>query len=390
MTRVAHCIADIESQSGGTARVVRDLTDALSVGDDPFKVMLLSQQRPGAKVLTMAPGSSVDQRLAPSGSSFALKSGRPLKRLLDMVIERSKPELLHDHGIWMPSNHCVAVAARRFGIPLVLHPHGMLEPWALQHRGWKKRLALRLYQRGDLEIAALLFATAEQEAENIRQLGFRQPIAIIPNGVKFTDPPLDGMLRKDEPQGPRTVLFLSRIHPKKGLLNLLEAWSRVQPVGWRLRLAGPDDGGHLAEVMQRVQALGLEVDVEYMGEVAGDAKAALFENADLFVLPSFSENFGVVVAEALTYGVPVITTQGTPWKGLRLHECGWWIDSTADALTETLRQALSMSPAALRAMGNKGRIYVLEFDWSGIVQQTADVYRWVLGQGPLPGCVVRD
>lgn len=389
MIQVLHCAGSLAPQSGGPARTVTALTDSLAA-EGSCSVILLSQTPRNGTVVAADPESRVDRRLACSHSTWALKAGWPLKRLLDTVIPKAAPVLLHDNGLWMPGNHYVAIAARRFGIPLVIHPHGMLEPWALQYRGWKKRLALWLYQRRDLETATLLFATAEQEVEGIRRLGLRQPIAIIPNGVKLAVPQLSGVLDEGLQRGPRTALFLSRIHPKKGLLNLVEAWGRVRPVNWRLCLAGPDEGGHLAVVMRRIRELGLETAVEYVGEVEGDTKTALFANAELFVLPTFSENFGVVVAEALACGVPVITTHGTPWKGLMTRGCGWWIEPTVDALTMTLREALGMAPPRLRAMGEQGLSYAREFDWSHIARQTIDVYHWVLGQGPIPACVVRD
>ena len=297
---------------------------------------------------------------------------------------------VHDHGIWLPSNHYVAAVARKYDIPLVIHPRGMLESWALQDRGWKKQIALRLYQQRNLERAVLFFATAQQEAESIRRLGLKQPIAVIPNGVEVTLSHSGdrGLLRVG--MGDRIVLFLSRIHPKKGLINVIEAWGQLRPAGWRLWLAGPDEDGHLAEILRKVRALGLESTVEYVGEVEGDAKKSLFKEAELFVLPSFSENFGVVVAEALAHGLPVITTRGTPWDGLTRHGCGWWIDLTVDALSETLRQATSMDKAALSTMGEKGRVYAREFDWSNIARQTIDVYSWILGQGAKPDYVLTD
>ena len=321
MIRVLHCVGSLAPQSGGPARTVTALTDSLAA-EGGCSVILLTQNLCNDAVVAADPESHVDRRLACSRSKLALKAGWPLKHLLDTVIPKATPALLHDNGLWMPGNHHVAMAARKFRIPLVIHPRGMLEPWALHYKGWKKRLALWLYQRRDLETAALLFATAEQEAEGIRRLGLRQPIAVIPNGVKLAVSQPNGAFDERLHPGPRTALFLSRIHPIKGLLNLVEAWGRIRPANWRLCLAGPDEGGHLAVVMRRIRESGLETVVEYVGEVEGDTKAALFAKAELFVLPTFSENFGVVVAEALAYGVPVITTHGTPWQGLVTRGCG--------------------------------------------------------------------
>jgi glycosyltransferase involved in cell wall biosynthesis len=389
MIRVVHCTGSLEPKSGGPARIVTGLTDSLSV-EGSCSVILLSQNSRSGSVIAASPESQVERRIETSSSIIAIRGGWPLRRSIRAIIHEVGPALFHDHGIWMPNNHYVAVAARKFGIPLVIHPHGTLEPWALQYRGWKKRLALRLYQQEDLETVALFFANSEQEAEGIRRLGLKQPIAIIPNGVEIFEPRLDRDARRREKQQTQcAALFLGRIHPVKGLLNLIEAWSRIRPKTWRLCIAGPDEGGHLVEVMRRVRSLDLEGVVDYVGEVEGEEKAALYERANLFVLPSFSENFGVVVAEAMAYGIPVITTHGTPWAGLLHHGCGWWVEPTVDALVVALQEAMEMDLVDLQAMGQKGRQYAREFDWAIIARKTVDVYRWILGQGSIPRCVVR-
>ena len=390
MIRVAHSIASLAPQSGGTARVARDLTDALSAKDASSTVMLLSQGRSSEGILQMTPGTRVNQSLALSENILSIKAGLPLRALLRDVFAKESVDLLHDHGIWLPCNHHAAVVSGKFRVPLVLHCHGMLEPWALQQGKWKKSLALKVYQRRNLEVAKLIFATAEQEAESIRRLGLRQPIAILPNGVRVGSeiPPV--MLGRSSHLAKRNALFLSRIHPKKGLLNLVDAWSKVRPPDWRLRLVGPDEVGHLAEVMRRVRDLGLDDCIEYIGEVEGRAKEAIYCDSDLFVLPSFSENFGVVVAEAMSYGLPVITTRGTPWEGLCSRRCGWWIDPAVDSLASTLREVFGMDAEKLREFGARGREYAREFDWSHIAEQTMEVYDWVLERGPRPACVFLD
>jgi glycosyltransferase involved in cell wall biosynthesis len=189
----------------------------------------------------------------------------------------------------------------------------------------------------------------------------------------------------------RTALFLSRIHPIKGLLELVDAWGQVRPAGWRMVIAGPDEGGRRAVVEARVLAQGLASDFAFVGAVDGAEKTALYQSADLFILPSFSENFGVVIAEALACGVPVITTKGTPWAGLQTHRCGWWIDLGKDALVDALREA-TLTPAEVRQeMGERGRIYATStFDWHAIARDMLAVYQWILGCGDQPVCIQRN
>jgi len=302
--------------------------------------------------------------------------------------------LIHDHGVWLPSNGASAAVARKLKLPWLVSPRGMLEPWALAHRAWRKRIAWLLYQQRNLQNAQVVHATSQQEADNLRRLGLRQPLAVIPNGVEFHPftkiEACSGQARDVTLSGSRlrTILFLSRIHPKKGLLTLVDAWSKVRPAGWRVVIAGPDEGGHRAVVEAQVSAKGLTAEFAFVGAVEGSAKTALYRAASVFVLPTFSENFGVVVAEALACGVPVITTKGAPWQSLVTHGCGWWVDLGVDPLVEALRQATSMSPEVLRVMGERGRIYAKgAFEWSEIAQQMLDVYRWMVGQGPTPDCL---
>jgi glycosyltransferase involved in cell wall biosynthesis len=385
---VLHVVAGLHPRSGGTSRVVVDITDALTK-QCHMAITLLTQSRVNDETVASA-SIGVRRVVAESRSRFAMLFGLPFRDTLNRIMSADPVGLIHNHGLWHPANHWAASAGRRYGVPLIIQPHGMLEPWALSHKVWKKRIAMALFQRLDLEAAKLLIATSTVEYLNLRKLAFRQPIAVIPHGVVMPSLSTPDVALPAPPGRERIALFLSRVHPKKGLLNLVNAWANLTPQGWKLRIVGPDEGGHLEDVMRAVQQFGIGDSVEYLGEVDGVRKSVVYQSADLFVLPSFSENFGVVVAEALAHGVPVITTRTTPWGGLLDHGCGWWIEPTVNALTETLREALDKDAASLRAMGKKGRAYAAEFDWAHIAQQTRDAYSWVLAQGPKPDCVILD
>ena len=388
MTRelsVFHTIAGLQVQSGGTSKAVVDLADAL--GQQPaIQPVLVSQALLGESTLTSL-NPNVQRLIARTNSSNALRLGWPLRGALHNLIQDRELSLIQNHGLWLPVNHWVSQFARTHCIAMIAQPHGMLEPWAMNHKAWKKRLAWNLYQRRDLESAAVLHATAEQEAESFRNLGLRNPIAIIPHGTDLPE-----WRDLTYPKGsPRKMLFVSRIHPVKGLLNLVQAWQLIKPSGWKMIIAGPDEGGHQPIVEAAIQQAGLQNDFEFTGSVYGDEKEALYRSADLFVLPTFSENFGLVVAEALACGVPVITTKGAPWQGLHTHRCGWWIDIGVEPLAAALREAMNLPPDTLRDMGRRGRAYVEQnFGWPGIAQQMLSVYRWVLGQGDKPDCVMSD
>ena len=261
--------------------------------------------------------------------------------LADLFV--SAPDLVHLHGLWQYPSLAVLNWSRKIKRPYIVSPHGMLEPWALAQSRVLKKLAGWLYQNACLRGATVIWATSKMEGENVRRAGFNNPIALIPNGVELPAA-LEKPEIRNQKSAVRRALFLSRIHPKKGLLNLVKAWDAVQKsearsqkpeVGipasdfrspasdkWELLIVGPDEGGHLAEVQAAVRNAGLERQIHFHGEVMGEDKIECYRGADLFVLPSFSENFGLVIAEALSCGVPVITTRETPWEELETHRFG--------------------------------------------------------------------
>jgi glycosyltransferase involved in cell wall biosynthesis len=220
------------------------------------------------------------------------------------------------------------------------------------------------------------------EAEQFRRLGFKNPIAVIPNGV--TLPEHSTLSRSDAPAD-KYALFLSRLHPKKGLLDLVEAWRQVRPERWTLLIAGPSEGDHEQAVREAVRNAGLDECVQFLGALDDREKWDVYAKSQLFVLPTLSENFGVVVAEALGAEVPVITTKAAPWSLLQEEDCGWWIETGVTPLVQALRQATDAPSDHLHRMGQRGRAAVLKrFDWTRIGEQMVAVYNWLLGIGPEP------
>ena len=382
---VLHTIASLKRKSGGTSTVVPHLCE------------LLGARGPTVFLATQDWVDPLDANILPDPQYVQTKTVQALffpkwgilyspffSQCITGLCKKNRIRIIHDNGLWLSSNHAAALVARRLRTPLVVQPHGMLEPWALNYHVWKKRLAWRLYQKRDIESAALLVATSKHEAETIRKVGLRQPIAIIPNGV---DLPVAHERPFPKKQG-HCALFLSRVHPIKGLLNLVSAWDRVRPEGWHVIVAGPDEGSHQADVELAVRRSGLEKNFQFFGPLEGAAKEKLYREADLFILPTYSENFGVVVAEALAYGVSVITTKGAPWEGLVTHRCGWWVESGVVSLAEAIREATALSDFARQEMGNRGRLYVeRNFSWPEITRKMISVYEWVLKLGPKPECV---
>lgn len=300
-------------------------------------------------------------------------------RALETCIKAYSPDLVHIHGTWTPILAAASYLSRRNGIPVVVSPHGCLEPWALAHRHLKKRVALALYQRRVFSTAGMIVATANQELVSIRNMGFRNPIAVLPNGVDLIAAP------KRTLSDVRKLLFLSRIHPKKGVLDLVKAWAKVRLPNWRVVIAGPDEGGYLSEVRALISKLRIEADFEFPGLVAGLEKERCFSEADLFILPTYSENFGIVVAEALAREVPVITTTGAPWAELQKYDCGWWVEPGVDGVVGALSVALSTPREKLAKMGARGRKLVEErYSWERIGRDALDASEWLLSQNTSP------
>ena len=304
------------------------------------------------------------------GPSTTIKIYRAVNRL----VEESHCELIHLHGTWRPLHLIVALIARRQRIPFVVSPHGCLDDQALRQKWLKKWFAVKTYQGIVNRKTAMFFATSNQEMNSLRQLGICQPIAMIPIGIDLQDQ-AKGTTRKNK----RSILFLARLHPAKGLLDLVEAWRQVRNENWRIVIAGPDVNGHKREVQRLIAFHGLENDFEFLDQVDGERKQTCYENADLFILPSRSESFGISILEALANRLPVITTTGTPWKEIQDHKCGWWVAPCATEIASAIQEAMAMSPEALKAMGCKGRRLVEEkYSWGKIAQEYFKAYQCLL------------
>jgi len=285
--------------------------------------------------------------------------------------------------MWQMNSLYPGWVARGGKCKLIVSPRGAFSEWAMAHGSYAKNLFWPLLQRPSFRSAACFHATAESEYEGIRRLGFTQPVAIIPNGIDAPDP-VPACARE---QPVRTLLFLGRIHRKKGLDLLLPAWASLHHrfPDWRLVIVGGDAGygdssGYLEQMRMLAHKLGA-ARVEFVGELRGADKWRAYHEAALFILPTYSENFGLAVAEALISGIPAIVTRGAPWSGLESHGAGWWADVSLQGLTEAMSDALSCSSKQLAAMGKHGRQWMLEdFSWCDIGKKMSLTYRWLNGQ----------
>ncbi len=335
----------------------------------------------------------------------------PIELLDNPADTKVIPDIVHIHSTWNLYVHRMAVWCKKQGIPYIISPHGALTPWALKYHWWKKFLALFLYQYKDFKRCSAFHVTVPTELDDIKRLRLKQLVAVAPLGVQVQNTEFVSDKSKD-------ILFLGRIHPVKGLPLLLRSWCNIPQVkrqDWRVIIAGPDDVQHKTELKKQALELGFSVadftetlehgkktifggvevatevykeklancvsDIIFTGPVYSETKDYLYQKASYFVLPSYSENFGAVVLEALAAGTPVITTTGTPWQILQEQHCGWWICPEEKELTTTLEQALNQTDAGYSEYSaNAVNLVQEDYSWEQSARKLINMYKQVLSE----------
>ena len=308
----------------------------------------------------------------------------------------NRPDVIHIHGLWSKLLHQTSVLARQNGIPVVWSTHGMTAPWSMRHKWCKKLPAWLLYQKWDLKRAAAIHCTTDLEVEWNRKLGFKNCF-VAPLGTRLPNSTAGLGLRSRSTAEGRILLFVGRVYPVKALDRLIEAFARVEESvrrNWTLRLVGPDQAGHMAELMALCNRLGLtystqeqngkasavDLDlrpgphqVEFVGPKYAQDLDNEYANCDCLALVSHTENFGATVVDAMAHGKPVITSTKTPWKVVADNKCGWWVSNGVESLSATLREVFCSDD--LPAMGSRGRKLVEErYTWSAVCDKMVRGY----------------
>jgi glycosyltransferase involved in cell wall biosynthesis len=377
--RVIHVVPAITEEASGPSYSVPRLCESLITNGVDVRLATLDWAPMPGKPPYLA---TFPLGLGPRRLGISPTMGRWLKD----EVASGRVHIMHNHSLWMMPNVYPGRACQQGRCHLVVSPRGTLSAWARGRNALQKKLFWRWLQASALRAAACFHATAESEYEDIRRLGFSQPVCILPNGIDL--PPLEQKAH----DGRRQLLFLGRIHPQKGIDILLHAWQAVAHrfPDWELHVAGPDNGGYLAAMQMLAAQLRLDR-IKFLGPLFGEDKLRAYRDACLFVLPTHSENFGMTVAEALAAGTPAIVTQGAPWAGLVEQGAGWWIEIGVDPLVACFEQALATPPMHLAEMGGAGRDWMLrEYSWERIGAQFSVAYRWLLEGGQTPPWVRLD
>lgn len=371
MMKILTFISSLDINSGGPSRSVPMLVKGLVEFGVDVTLMTIRSKNMNVHAL--------------EGTTAGLKVLEPsfTRKEITRYLKDENFHLIQIQSMWDWPYHKVMVEARKLGIPYIVTPRGMLEPWSLSQKKWKKKLAWWLYQRNDVQKSVCVFTTAKMEAEHVINLGITTCKAVIPNGIETDSYPCKTSVDVVKKQ----VLFLSRVHVKKGIEVLFEAWNQIHPdyEDWQLLVIGNGEAEYIHSLENRVECLGLKESIKILPPVFGNDKIQIYQESALFCLPSYSENFGMAIAEAMSCGTPVITTTNCPWNILNDTKTGWCIDLNVDNLERALREALSMNPIELYDMGQKASKLIYEnFDYRNVTRKTLKLYEWLLNGGEKP------
>ena len=387
--RVTHVVASVDDVGAGPSYSVTRLACELGLLGAEVIVRSVAGWR------GFSPREAAPRAKVPFATIRSALDGDPISRrvcgsreLEDALREDArKADILHTHGLWLMPNVYPSSAARRPSAraAVVLSPRGTLGEAALAFSPRKKQLFWHFLQKRAVANVALLHATSEAEVADIRAFGLRHPVAVIPNGIDLPEP-AEASPRKPE------ILYLGRVHPKKGIDVLIRAWALIaeKRPNWSIRIVGPAEGGH-DEDMRRLAAETGAPRVSIEGPAYGPARLAAYREASLFVLPTRHENFALVVAEALAAELPVIASHGAPWPGLESERCGWWIEHGAEPLAKAIERATAESVEVRAEMGKRGRAWMArDFSWAHAATEMIEVYNWVRDGGEPPATVRLD
>jgi glycosyltransferase involved in cell wall biosynthesis len=365
--KIFHVIENIDVSYGGPARSVPNLISSLkSCGIEGTIVTVRWLQDEYNEILDRE-GLECEKfsKIGPSKVNFSIGL---LKYLF--TIAREKNVAIHLHSIWNFTALSAYLASKIYGIPLIISPRGSLYPWSLSQGKIRKTIAWHLFMKNALNHCSFIHVTDKSELCAVKDLGIKADCKIIPNAVEqnsiLYQRNLFAQRIERVSDGVRTYLFLSRIHKKKGVEELIRAWklSGIGDSGTFLRIVGPcEDKAYLSAMIRLSEVLGVSSSIKFVGLVKGRQRQIEFESADVFILPSHTENYGIAIAEALSFGLPVITTVNTPWSSISSTNSGWYIDLSVLSISNALKLSSTLSPIEYKIMSNNAYKLSKNHDW---------------------------
>lgn len=376
--KILQTIAGFGAKSGGTSTCTYDL------------VYALNQLNCQTDILTLEPNDPTDHLMGVSEQwikALPYDGKTPFGYSHNIVhyLNTTDYDLYHTNGLWMYCNHITASIARKKGKPYVITPHGMLYPQALARSSWKKKLMMHLCFDKDIRAANCIHATCMQEMKYYRDLGYKNPVAVIANPM-----PLPKYIDDIKPErSKKRIGFLGRLHPRKNVKGLIEAWASLGKAtqNAELYIMGRGDEAYEAYLRDLVVTLGL-TNVVFAGFVNGREKFEKLATLTALFVPSDFENFGMIITEALIVKTPVMAGLGTPWEELNTRHCGWWVNNDIHTLVQTMEEVFSLSDEELLAMGERGKQLVIEkYSSVQVATQMKHLYEWILNGGEKPDFV---
>lgn len=301
------------------------------------------------------------------------------------AIKKKQFDFVHQHSLWT-SQSLITTLLRKGGAKTCVAAHGTLSQFSLNKSKIKKEIALKLFERKNLEKASILHATSEYEIEDFRRLGLKNPIAYIENGIGANVLSKRGRgehfkNKYSLPNDKKILLYLSRITPKKGLDMLLSAINELKSKfeDWILVIVGNDEFNYQGEVERLMKELDLLDKVFIIEPQFGHGKFNVFDASNFFILPSYSEGSPMVVVDALAYGLPVITTKSSSWSDLNTFNAGFWVEINKDAIKSALEKMVSLSSEELLIFSRNAKNLVKEkYLWDEISKKSIAMYQWLV------------
>lgn len=384
--KILHIIPSVASVRGGPSKAVLETVKALlNLG---VEAEILTTNDNGDDLLDVPLYELIEYKQVPI--QFFPRFSPPINSIREFAFSTqiatwlwrniSKYDLLHVHAIFSYTSTVAMAIARFKGIPYIVRPLGQLNKWSLQQSAHKKQIYLKLIERANLKHSWAIHLTSQQEQQEVSSLSLGAPSFVLPHGLSIPLPIPNARhrLRKllNVPDDEPIILFLSRLHPKKGLDYLIPALGKVTDHRFTFVLAGSGSKEYEAEIESCLCSNNIRDRTYLTGFVTGELKNLLIQGSNLFALTSHAENFGIAVLEALAVGVPVLLTSGVALASVvQQHQLGYVTQLDVSAIASAIEYYLT-HPQAVKDMSDRARQLIMEqYTWDSIAQEMFLVYQ---------------